>query len=212
MDLAGRTWQLERAGDLAQLWDQLGEEDFGDDERIPYWTEIWPSSLGLGEWLAEQQVRIEGKLCLDLGCGLGLTALVGASLGGRVVGIDYEADALGFARINGPKNGMDGIAWLLADWREPCFRRGCAPVIWGADVMYEKRFIEPVSDFLSQVLAPGGVAWLAEPGRRLYEDFVDHVLSTGWDCRQVAARSFDPPYASKVRVPVNVWELRRKDG
>jgi len=35
---AGRDWFLERTGDLEKLWDEMDQEDFGEDERLPYWA------------------------------------------------------------------------------------------------------------------------------------------------------------------------------
>ena len=38
-----RQWQLSRAADLEQLWEAMTADsrDF-EDERLPYWTELWP--------------------------------------------------------------------------------------------------------------------------------------------------------------------------
>ena len=96
VNVCGRDWTLERAADMEALWDAMTE--FTEDERLPYWTELWPSSLVLGEWLYEQRQRLRGQPCLDLGCGIGLTALIGQWLGANVIGMDYEPDALHFAR------------------------------------------------------------------------------------------------------------------
>ena len=210
VSLAGRTWFLEREGNLDALWEQLGQGDFGEDERIPYWTEVWPASLGLGHWLWEHQGLVAGKACLDMGCGLGLTALVGCVLGARVVGMDYEREALRHARRNAALNGVGNAAWVLTDWRRPGFRPGGFEAIWGSDVMYEQRFIAPVASFLETVLAPGGVAWLAEPGRALYADFVRHARGHGWSCEQAAKSEVKPLYSEHVRVTVTIWELRRQ--
>ena len=79
---AGRLWQLSRAADLEQLWEAMTADsrDF-EDERLPYWTELWPSSVALASWLQDRKEEIAGQDCLDLGCGLGLTAMVGQWLG-----------------------------------------------------------------------------------------------------------------------------------
>ena len=44
LSLCGRQWHLERAGDLESLWDAMDSDEFGEDERLPYWTELWPAS------------------------------------------------------------------------------------------------------------------------------------------------------------------------
>ena len=82
MAAAGRQWRLTRAADLEELWDAMTADPHNfEDERLPYWTELWPSSVALAGWLAARQEEIAGRVCLDLGCGLGLTALVGQWLG-----------------------------------------------------------------------------------------------------------------------------------
>lgn len=79
---AGRDWKLKRASDFDSLWDEMVADGRADaDEHIPYWTELWPSSIALCSWLSERRDEIAGRSCLDLGCGLGLTALAAASLG-----------------------------------------------------------------------------------------------------------------------------------
>ena len=75
---AGRDWKLKRASDFDSLWDEMVADGRADaDEHIPYWTELWPSSIALCSWLSERRDEIAGRSCLDLGCGLGLTALAG---------------------------------------------------------------------------------------------------------------------------------------
>ena len=103
----GRLWRLQRAADLESLWNAMLDDpqDF-EDERLPYWTELWPSSIALCRWLEERRAEIAGRPCLDLGCGLGLTAMVGQWLGAQVIGMDYEEEALRFASLNARHNGV----------------------------------------------------------------------------------------------------------
>ena len=45
---AGRDWKLKRASDFDSLWDEMVADGRADaDEHIPYWTELWPSSIAL---------------------------------------------------------------------------------------------------------------------------------------------------------------------
>ena len=48
VDVEGRVWLIDRAADMEALWDQMGEDDMGEDERLPYWAEVWPASVLLG--------------------------------------------------------------------------------------------------------------------------------------------------------------------
>lgn len=211
----GREWHLERAADLESLWEAmtLGDgaadaaTDFEDDERLPYWTELWPSSVALAQWLYMQRADIEGQTCIDLGCGLGLTAMVGQWLGAKVLAMDYEREALHFARKNAVHNTVPQPLWTVMDWRRPAVARGCMSRVWGGDIMYEARFVTPVLDFLEYVLAPGGKAWVAEPCRTVYEAFRAGFLQRGWSGKRVYSQVVDPLYAQPARVTVHVWEL-----
>lgn len=123
----GQSWTICRPASLEDLWEQMttspGPADFAEevayqkgnqhnlarsltqafeeDDRIPYWTEVWPAGIALAEWLGEQRKHIENQICLDLGCGLGFTALTGAWLGAKVLAMDYEHQALYYAALNG---------------------------------------------------------------------------------------------------------------
>ena len=210
-DCAGRRWRLARAANLEELWDAMTEDTAAfEDERIPYWTELWPSSLVLADWLALRRADIAGRACLDLGCGLGLTAIVGQWLGARVLGMDYEEAALGFARRNADLNGVAQPLWALMDWRRPGLARGAFARIWGGDIMYEKRFVAPVLRLLAHALAPGGKAWVAEPGRAVYEAFRHALSAESWTARRVHSAEAAAP-DGQGRPTVAIWELTRGD-
>lgn len=210
---AGRDWTLLRPADLESLWEAMTDEattpqEFLEDERLPYWVELWPASIALADWLAERGGELAGRRCLDLGCGLGLTALAAHALGAKVVGMDYEKSALEFACRNAAVNGLRGQPlWTAMDWRAPAFRRGAFEFIWGGDVMYERRFVLPVLDCLEYGLAPGGRVWLAEPNRNVYDDFRAALLQRGWRSAKVRSVLVDPLHVQKSKVGVSLWEL-----
>lgn len=209
LDLCGRRWHLERAASLEALWESMGDDEFGEDERLPYWTELWPSSIVLSRWLFANRAFIAGKRCLDMGCGLGLTALVGSWLGAHMVAMDYEPQALRFASRNAAHNNVPEPLWAVMDWRCPAVRAGACEVVWGGDIMYERRFVEPVLAFLEHALTPGGVAWVAEPDRAVYAHFRTQLDSRGWQSARLVSEQTEALYEQPVPVTVNLWELRR---
>lgn len=207
---AGRDWHLERAADFDALWESMAADGRADaDDHIPYWTELWPSSIVLSSWLALRREEIAGRTCLDLGCGLGLTALVATGLGARVLAMDYEPDALHFARRNAELNGVAQPMWTVMDWRRPAVAAGSIWRLWGGDIMYERRFVAPVLRFFDHALAPQGAAWVAEPGREVYDAFLSGLQSGGWQGRRVHVGQVDALYAQSAPVTVTVWEIRR---
>lgn len=204
-----RPWTLHRPLDLESLWEGISEDEFSDDERLPYWVELWPSSLALAIWLEENKARIKGRMCLDLGCGLGFTAILGSSLEARVLGLDYEEEALSYARRNAPANGMPSPYWAVMDWRRPAVKAKSCDFIWGGDILYESRFARPVYDFMDHSLAPDGTFWIAEPGRNTYAHFMKLALDRGWRGSCVNKSKVEALHVQKHPVSVNIWELRR---
>ncbi|MDO5484269.1 MAG: 50S ribosomal protein L11 methyltransferase [Desulfovibrionaceae bacterium] len=211
VEAAGRSWRLERAANLEELWQAMTENTQSfEDERLPYWTELWPSSMVLANWLAERRHELAGKPCLDMGCGLGLTAMAGQWLGARITAMDYEPEALRFAAHNARINQVAQPFWLLMDWRHPALQSGCMARIWGGDIMYEKRFVDPVLRFLAHALAPDGIAWVAEPGRSVYEAFLHALSGFGFQGRRVHSGQVRVRYDRLVPVTVHIWELTRR--
>nr|WP_209280107.1 methyltransferase domain-containing protein [Desulfobaculum xiamenense] len=182
---AGRSWLIERTADLETLWELIGEDEFTEDERLPYWAEVWPSSVVLSAWLGANRARIAGRVCVDMGCGLGLTALAGSLFGARVIAFDYEFEPLFFARGNADLNRVAQPLWIQMDWRNAAIAAGSAQFVWAGDVIYEKRFIGSVLSFLDHVLVPGGRAWIAEPDRAVARPFGEAVAALGWGCERV---------------------------
>ena len=217
LDLLGRPWRLTRPASLEELWEAMTPDDFGEDERLPYWAELWPSSLVLADWLGRVRRDITGRACLDVGCGLGLTAALGAWLGAKVLAFDYDPDAARATLANAALNDISGVAALTADWRKPAFKAGSISRAWAGDIMYERRFAHPVAAFLDHCLAPGGVVWLAEPCRPVYREFLALLRERGWTTHQAhEARSGfvderGRPLPGMPPATVQIWEMK-KDG
>lgn len=207
---AGRDWNLTRASNFDELWDGMVSDGRADqDDHIPYWTELWPSSLVLCSFLKERAAEIAGKRCMDIGCGLGLTAIAASSFGAMVTAMDYEFQALRYASLNAERNQVPSPEWVVMDWRHPAVSPGAFHRIWGGDIMYEKRFVAPVLRFFAHALAPDGRVWVAEPGRSVYQAFLAGLRGGGWKGQRVFTSRVDALYAQSVPVTVAVWELKR---
>jgi len=202
----GRFWQIRRA-DMDKLWETMSDKS-GED-RLPYWNEVWPSSLALAGWLAEMQDDIKNRPCLDMGCGLGFTALMGKWLGADVTAMDYEEQALEYAKINAELNKVPGVRWEVMDWRSPTIDPSSFDRIWAGDIMYEKDFAEPIASFLSLMLRPGGRAWIAEPGRDVFHHLLDILKDHGLSYKRICSLPISPLTPQEVSVPVTIWEFKK---
>ncbi|WP_027721054.1 class I SAM-dependent methyltransferase [Maridesulfovibrio zosterae] len=201
---AGRIWDIERTADLETLWDSIGEDEFGEDERLPYWAELWPASVLLGEWLYRNAASIRGKKCLDLGCGLGLTAIIGQSLGAEVVAFDYEFAPLVYARENAQINKTEQPLWLQMDWRDPALAEDSFDFIWGGDILYEKRFFDPLEKLFRRVLKPCGMIWMAEPVRDVSYPVWSKLENLGW---QTSLPLTEKAACCNAEMTVNIREV-----
>ena len=174
-----RRFVLTTAEDIEQLINGISEEEFRVDERLPYWAELWHSALALAGHLAEVPARIEQRRVLEIGCGLALPGIVAASMGARVTLGDFEPLALKAAELNLLRNIPGAEADIrLMDFRDAPDEQW--PLILAADVIYEKRFVEPLAAFLDRALEPGGEIFLAEPNRLIAVPFFEALTSRGF--------------------------------
>jgi predicted nicotinamide N-methyase len=177
---SGAICRITRPTDLDALLDAV----LGDPEQnLPYWAELWPSGIALADAIACEPALVAGRDTLELGCGLGTTAIAAIRAGARLIAADYFPEALEACRANCRDNGLSEPETLSVNWRDP----GAAipegrrwPLILAADVLYERRDIEPLLGFLDTHLAPGGLLWLAEPGRQPAAAWLDAVRLLGW--------------------------------
>lgn len=204
IDLYGRTFCLHRPADLETVWEKMAEEELSADDRIPYWVELWPASIVLAKWLLRHEADIAGLFCLDLGCGLGLCTQAAASCQARVVGADYEVQALDYARY-GPRN-FQPWAWLGMDWRKPCLKPRTFPLIFGADILYETRFFSPLLSLWDHLLAPGGKIWITAPDREVSRPFWERILpESGWEFCCVFQEEVS--FQSYRNMQISLWEI-----
>jgi predicted nicotinamide N-methyase len=152
----------------------IDEAAFEHDEFLPYWAELWPAATALAEALPE----VAGLRVVELGCGLGVTALVAAARGAEVTATDWAPEAIELLRSNAARNELVVNA-EVRDWREPWDAR--FDVALAADVLYERRNVEPLLERLRE-LAPTALVGLA--GRPYEAAFLTAVPQS----REVARR------------------------
>ena len=190
--------------DTNLLVDAIDPVAFALDERLPYWAELWPSSVALASWCAGGGVSA-GRSVLELGCGLGLAGIAAARAGGEVTLSDYEKDALGFAGWNARVNAVP-VTLVELDWRTPVGDR-VFDIVLGADIMYDRANVDPLLGTLSRVMAPHGSAVLADPDRSTAHDFLREAISRGFSISSATTRV---PRGTQ-EISVHCHTLRRED-
>jgi predicted nicotinamide N-methyase len=166
--------KLAQIKDPEKLFDELlsKSKDHPDviNENIPYWGELWPSAIGLSQFLTENSGLIKGKNILEIGCGLGLPGIVASLLGGNVTMSDYLPAALQFAEYNWKLN-IDSTPDLrLLDWRS---LENVSPsdVLLASDIAYESKSFVPIILALKSLVNTDGIILLSEPNRVFAKKF-----------------------------------------
>ena len=180
--------------DINALVDQWGPDDFGPDERLPYWATLWPVAVELGRHLIEQPSKVKSP-AIELGCGLGLVSVIIARMGHEILATDYEEDACAFAYQNALANGAQ-IQTQTWDWRSSITPDLSFKTVVGADVLYEPKQIKPVAAAIDRLLGPNGTAFIADPNRPHWPEFRDEIRKMGFhvethnkiDCTILEAR------------------------
>ena len=168
--LRGRDLRLMRPRDTEAL---LDEEAFDRDEFLPYWAELWPSSLALARMIAGRSLR--GARTLELGCGLGLPSIAAALAGGRVLATDWSPEAVAMTAANAERNGAE-LETLVCSWAAPgpLLERAPWDLVLASDVLYEPRNADALLALLPRL---GPEVWLADPGRAPSAGFLEAARS-----------------------------------
>lgn len=152
-----RTFRLRCPRSIEELHD-------AEPPAVPYWADLWPSALVLAEELAARDLK--GLSMLELGCGLGLGAIVAAQSGADALATDRDRDAVAFARDNGRRVLGRRLATMRADFADlPDALLAQAPfdLVVAADVLYAEGSAASLTDALGRLVRPGGEALLAYP-------------------------------------------------
>lgn len=184
--------------------DLIREEDFVKDERLPYWADVWPSSIILAGKLLELEGH--GKTALELGCGVGLSTLAATSAGFDVLSTDYYEDALDVTRANVFRNLGTIARTRLVDWRHLPVDLGTFDLVFASDVLYEKEYAELLPVLLRGLLTPSGFALIADPGRVAAPVFVEACATHGLLIRDKETRPFE---AGEIRQKIDLYQITR---
>jgi predicted nicotinamide N-methyase len=184
----------------------IDEAEFESDERLPYWADLWPSARALARRLLDGPLP-PGRV-LELGSGVALPSLALLWRGADVLATDYYADALLFARANAARNGLPELPTALVDWRDLPPELGRCETVIAADVLYEMRNAEHLAEALPRVLAPGGRALVADPGRVYRPVFVERMEREGWRVEEERVREA-VPHAPAGSVEIRLLTLCR---
>ena len=182
--------ELSRPRDAEAL---LSEESFEHEEFLPYWAELWSSSLALAHDVARRSLR--GAPVLELGCGLGLPSIAAALAGGRVLATDWSPDAVAATAANAERNEVE-LETAVVSWGrpEPIVERAPWRLVLASDVLYERRNVGLLLELLPRLVHAGGEVLIADPQRSPAEEFLERA-APDWH-----VRTTESPRSQRVRI------------
>ncbi len=184
--------------------DLIREEDFVEDERLPYWADIWPASTILAEQIISRSGQ--GRRLLELGCGVGLVTTAAMASGHEVVASDYYTDALAFTRANAFQNVGKSPTAKMMNWRKfPEDATNFDKVI-ASDVLYESEYAKILPAILMRALSLHGVGLIADPGRIAAPEFMEKCEEVGLE---LLGKETFPYEVGEIRQKIDIYELGR---
>jgi predicted nicotinamide N-methyase len=169
--LGGRTVRMLRPRDGDAVLDELLAEDDPEEERLPFWTQLWPSGTALARTVAGRPLA--GRRVLELGCGLGLVSVAAALAGGEVLAVDRSPEAVTFTAANAARNGAQVRTAVCAfDQPEPLLAEAPWDLVLAADVLYTRENVNAASRLFHRLVAPTGTLILADPNRKGAQGFL----------------------------------------
>ena len=157
--------RAERAGICSASWPHFG------------W--LWPSAVVLAE--AMNEIDVEGRRILEVGCGLGLPSLVLKRNGADITASDHHPLAESFLDENATLNRIPLIDFVGFRWDEPAPELGRFDVIIGSDILYERGHAELLARLIKRHSAPCAEVWIGCPGRGYVGRFNRALRAQGFE-------------------------------
>ena len=188
-----------------RLWRAAALERFVDVDALlradappepPYWMHLWPGALALARRLVAADLA-RGCRVLELGCGLGLPAVVAARCGARVVATDRERAPLAVVARSAADNDC-AVAGVQMDWRHPALAGGF-DLCLGADIGYDRDAEASLVAALAALLRRGGVAWLADSVNIARPSLPEALQAAGFHVRVERWREVEDDHPVWVR-------------
>lgn len=183
----------------------IDEEAFEEDERLPYWADIWPSARVLAEHVVA--LPVDERRFLELGCGAGLVSVAAAMAGFDVTATDYYEEALRFTALNVLINTGVLIETREADWRRFPHDLGRFELVVASDVLYEKEHATLIPSVLDRTLTGRASAIVADPGRLAAPEFVEQCKERGMP---TAILERVPYEDGNIRQTIDLYAVRRR--
>ena len=140
-----------------------------------FWARIWPSGLGLCQWLALHPEMVQDKNVLEIAGGLGLPSLLIAPIVKTITCTDINEQAMETVMRSAQLNGYGNLFTAIASWAS-------VPEEWEVDVLllsdvnYASSELDSLRILIKQFLYRGSTVILSTPERIVARSFLEEWL------------------------------------
>ena len=165
----------------------------------PLFGIVWAS----GELLAHLMLdyEIAGRRVLEVGCGLALASLILNRRSADITATDFHPEAANFLIENVKLNTGKAIPFIRTGWKDTISTLGTYDLIIGSDILYERRLIHPLADFINQHANPTCEVLMVDPGRGNHAHFSKKMVSLGYahtQRRPLHLNASEEPYKGRI--------------
>jgi predicted nicotinamide N-methyase len=147
----------------------------------PYWMHLWPGSVTLARRLASRPTLGGRWRVLELGCGLGLPALIAACRGARVIATDRLRAPLLMLGMSAAATGVR-VERVQMEWGVPALAAR-VDLCLGADIAYALEEEPALAATMTELVSPGGRVWLADSVNTTRRTLLDRLRDHGFAVR-----------------------------
>lgn len=181
IDIGDQKIHIDVIEEFDAVLNDFAREAPDDIDQIPYFADIWPSAIALAQYLSCHPAVVRNKHVIELGCGLGLPAIVAAKQGATsVTATDFHPACIPYCQANAIKNDVRHIQCHTLDWRNPQTQQTFDCII-GSDLLYEQHQIHALIGCANRISKPHAQIILADPLRQHIESAVEQLQQTGWE-------------------------------
>jgi predicted nicotinamide N-methyase len=151
------------------------QKKLNQDAVFPYWAKLWPSSIAMASFIANNPQLISNKKVLELGAGLGLPSLVAAQIAQQVVCSDYVQEPLNFVQQSIEINQYNNVFCSIINWSNLPLNT-TTEVLLLSDINYEPTAFVNINLMLQYFLQQGSLIILTTPQRLMAKQFIEAIL------------------------------------
>ena len=179
--IGGKDYHIQSLKDRQQYHDpdNVASNAGISSSNWPIFGQVWPAGLVLAEIMSRHDV--DGLRILELGCGLGIAAMILTERNASVIATDQHHMSQIFMAHNSRVNDVAATTFALCDWTQLETEFGEFDLIIGSDLLYETIHPKLLAEFIAAHCKPTAEVIMVDGGRKLSGRFDRLMLENGFN-------------------------------